>query len=464
MSVVGVPVFLAIANQTMISIALPEIGAHMGHIRRLPWLVVGYMIAVTVAGPVYGVLGDTYGRARVLQSALVVYIVGSLICSVANDINSLAIGRVIQGLGGGGLMSLAQALIADAVPPRERGRAQGNVAMISVLAATLGPLVGGLMVGTLGWRSLFLVTVPVAMLAMILLHRHNFPRSETPPTKFDTAGFFALLALVLGITGAIELASEPGNLAWAVTSGLIGLAGFVALFPTQRRAITPLFPPALFANPAVTRAALMAAFHGAGLVSLITMVPLLHAILRSEGVLETALSMLAMTATLGVSGFATGNLITKTGRTALFPSVSLIFAVAGIFTLGFFAADMSRLGLMTNYLIIGVSLGSVMPVVNTTIQQEAPAGNRGRAAGAVTFFRSVGAVAGTSLATTTLFLFAPVQAGIEPSAILAGQISIDAQTLGAWRTAFACGFCVIACFMIGTWIMALTTRSRRVEW
>ncbi len=461
--VIGIPVFLAMANHTMVSVALPQIGADLGQLRRLPWLVMGYMMALTVAGPLYGVLGDTYGRARMLQAALAVYIAGSLLCAFAGDLNTLAIGRVVQGLGGGGLMALAQALIADAVPPRERGRAQGYIAMISVLASTAGPLFGGFMVEILGWRSLFIVTIPLAGLAMLLLHRRKIPRGAVRSTRFDAAGFIALLALVIGATSAMELASESGLTLWVILSTALGVAGFVALFPTQRRAIRPLFPPDLFAIPAVTRAALMSAFHGGVMVGLVTMIPLFHALLRADGVLETAMTMLALTITLGVSGFVTGNLITVTGRTALFPSVSLAVGILALFFLAFYGADLARWVLMTTYSLIGLSIGTVMAVVNTTIQQEAPDQHRGRAAGAVTFFRSVGAVAGTSISTSILFMLAPIDAGSATGAIFSQTLSTDPQTLAAWRWAFSAGFSTLACLAIGTWVMALTTPSRRVE-
>jgi len=462
--IIGIPAFLAIANQTMVSVALPEIGANLGQLRRLPWLVMGYMMALTVAGPLYGVLGDTYGRVRMLQSALLVYIAGSVACAAANDITYLSVGRVIQGLGGGGLMALAQALIADAVPPRERGRAQGYIAMISVLASTAGPLVGGVMVEALGWRSLFLVTIPLAVLAMILLHRAKISRNQARKARFDIKGFFALLAMVAGGTSAIELATDTGLTTAVLVSAALGLAGFFALFPTQKRAANPLFPPDLFAIPAVLKAALMSAFHGAAIVALVTIIPLFHAILRSDGALETAMSMLALTMTLGVSGFVTGNLVTKTGRTALFPSVSLLIAIATILFLAFYGADLSRWALMAVYLTIGLSIGTVMSVVNIIVQQAAPEHHRGRAAGAVTFFRSIGAVAGTSLSTSVLFLLAPIETGGGAGAILSASVAIDPDAVQSWRFAFAAGFGTIACYVVGTWTMALTTPSRRIDW
>lgn len=462
--IIGIPVFLAFANQTMVSVALPEIGSDLGQLRRLPWLVMGYLMALTVAGPLYGVLGDTYGRARMLQSALLVYIAGSLACALASDLTVLSFGRVIQGLGGGGLMSLAQALIADAVPPRERGRAQGYVAMISILASTAGPLVGALMVETLGWRSLFLVTIPLAGLAMFLLHRRKIPRGEVRNARFDSKGFFALLALVIGGTGAIEMGSEAGLSLVVVACAVLGLVGLITLFPTQKRAANPLFPPELFAIPAVLRAALMSAFHGAALVGLITIIPLFHAIMRSDGAFETAMSMLALTMTLGLSGFVTGNLITATGRTALFPSISLIVAIAAIIFLAVFGADLSRWLLLATYSVLGLSFGTVMVVVNTTIQQEAPDKHRGRAAGTVTFFRSIGAVIGTSLSTSVLFLLAPFETGRGAGAVLSGSITLNPEVTHAWQFAFAAGFGSIACFVLGSWFMALTTPSRRVEW
>ncbi|WP_068303965.1 MFS transporter [Pararhodobacter sp. CCB-MM2] len=459
---IGVPVFLAIANQTMVSVALPSIGADLGQLRRLPWLVMGYMIALTVAGPLYGVLGDTFGRKKMMLTALVVYMAGSLICASAGTIEVLAGGRLVQGLGGGGLMALSQALIGDVVAPRDRGRAQGNIAAISVLASTAGPLVGGLMVQAFGWRAMFLGTLPLALLAMVVLAMWKVPAREvSAQRRFDAGGFVTLLALVLGVTVAIELAGEEGRRWIAAAGAVVGIAALLGLVRAERRATNPLFPPALFAVPAITRASVMVFCHGAAMVSLVTTIPLFHAILRSDGAVATATSMLALTVSLGVAGFITGNLVTMTGRTLLFPSISLPICGSLVVFLSFFGPDMSRPALMATYLAIGLSLGTVMAVMNTLVQHMAPDAARGRAAGSMTFFRSIGAVVGTALTSLVLFMVAP--GGADAGAILNGNHAADTASHAAWQVAFQATFGTIAVFIAIEWLMALMNPVRRLD-
>ena len=451
-------------NLSVANVALPSIGKYFDAGQSaLNLIAVGFSLGLAASVLYLGAVGDHSGRKFLLLLGTALSVPAALLAAFAWDEVVLIVARILGGVCAGMAFPTTLALITALWSGPARTK---SIALWSALGggiAALGPMVSGLLLQHFDWGSVFLVTIPLALLAMLLLHRRRIPRGPARQTRFDFAGFFALLALVLGGTSAIELASEPGHMAWVIPGALVGLAGFVALFPTQRRAHNPLFPPDLFAIPAVTRAALMAAFHGAALVSLVTMVPLFHAILRADSALETAMSMLAMTATLGIAGFTTGNLVTATGRTAIYPSVSLLVAIAAIGFLAVKGSDLGRTPLMAIYLIIGLSIGTVMTVVNITIQQEAPAVHRGRAAGAITFFRSVGAVAGTSLSSSVLFLLAPVRSGTGSGALLTGATGVDPQTLDAWRTAFMAGFGTIACFVIGTWLMALTNPSRRID-
>ncbi|HPD91582.1 MAG: MFS transporter [Rhodobacter sp.] len=461
--VIGIPVFLAVANQTMISIALPDIGADLGQIRRLPWLVMGYMLALTVAGPIYGVLGDVWGRARMMQVALAVYILGSVLCAASGSIEFLAAGRLVQGLGGGGLMALSQALIADLVAPRDRGRAQGNNAAISVLASTLGPLVGGVTVATLGWRGIFLTTVPLALLAMVVLARHPVPHHPAAEgrKRFDLGGFLALLVLAFGLTAAIELAGDSQTRLWAGLGAASAIAAIAALVRLEPRAANPVFPPALFSVRAINRASIMVFFHGAALVSLVTTIPLFHAILRTDGALATATAMLALTVGFGIAGFITGNLVTMTGRTTLFPSLALPVTAMMVLFLAFRGAGLERGPLIACYLVTGLSLGTVMSVMNTIVQQAAPQAVLGRAAGSVTFFRSIGASVGTAITSLVLFLVAPD--GTDAGAILVGGAGADPASHAAWHAAFQATFVTIAAFIAIEWFMGVVNPARRVE-
>jgi len=156
------PMFLAVVDQTIVATALPSIAASLGSLGRVSWIVVGYLVATTVAAPVYGQLRDVYGSKRMMFLALAIFIVSSLLCAVASSVELLTICRILQGLGGGGLMTLSQAMIGETIPPRERARYQGYLASVMVTSSTFGPVVGGYLTHHLGWRSVFLINVPIA--------------------------------------------------------------------------------------------------------------------------------------------------------------------------------------------------------------------------------------------------------------------------------------------------------------
>ena len=160
------PMFLAVVDQTIVATALPAIAATLGGVERLSWVVVAYLVAGTIAAPVYGQLRDVYGGKRMMFVALAIFLVASLLCAVSTSIEMLSAARLLQGLGGGGLMTLSQALIGETIPPRERARYQGYLAGVMVTSSTFGPVVGGLLTHSFGWRSVFLINVPLTLLAV----------------------------------------------------------------------------------------------------------------------------------------------------------------------------------------------------------------------------------------------------------------------------------------------------------
>src|SRR5262245_59800663 len=168
------PMFLAVVDQTIVATALPAIAATLGSVERVSWVVVAYLVAGTVAAPVYGQLRDVYGGKRVMFAALAVFLAGTLLCAVSSSVEMLALARVLQGLGGGGLMTLSQALIGEAVPPRERARYQGYLAGVMVTSSAFGPVVGGYLTQHFGWRSVFLVNLPLIVIAGLLTLRLSY--------------------------------------------------------------------------------------------------------------------------------------------------------------------------------------------------------------------------------------------------------------------------------------------------
>ncbi len=270
------PMFLAIVDQTIVATALPAIASSFGSVERVSWIVISYLVATTIAAPVYGRLGDALGRRRLMFVALGVFMAASVICAASVSLGMLVAGRVLQGLGGGGLMTLSQALIGEAVPPRARARFQGYLAGVAVTSSVFGPVAGGILTEAFGWRSIFLVNIPVGLIAALLVLRVTNRPGEAERGRFDLAGLVLFAAFVASFLVMLEQAQklQAANLPSILVLGAVSLASVVVLVWRETRAHDPLFPIPVFRNPAIWRSDLLAACHGAVLVSLVTYMPI----------------------------------------------------------------------------------------------------------------------------------------------------------------------------------------------
>ena len=400
------PVFLAVIDQTIVATALPAIARSLGEVERLSWVVVSYLVANMVAAPVYGRLADAFGRRRLMLTALIVFIVASLLCAISTSMLMLVATRVVQGFGGGGLMVLSQALIGESVPPRERGHFQGYLATMIVCGSTFGPVAGGFLTEWFGWRSVFLVNVPLGAIAMLLVLR--LPRaSETHHGRhgFDALGVALLAAFVAPLLVALELAQHLDPLLLPAMAGLIAvaLASLILLFRQERRAASPLLPLALMRLPAIWRADAMAGFAGASLVSMITFLPIYLQVVDGASPAETGFLMLPLTVAVGCGSFLVGRMISWTGRTAIIPSVGLLVTFATLVGLAIFAPLLSRWQMMW---LLGLSAffqGSAMPVAQVTVQMVAGPRQLGVGAASVHLTRSLGSAFGVALVGAVLF-------------------------------------------------------------
>jgi len=460
------PMFLAVADQTIVATALPSIASGLGEIERASWVVVSYLIANTIAAPVYGRLGDTYGRRLIMIAALAIFMAGSVFCALSPTIEILTAARVLQGFGGGGLMTLSQALIGETVPPRERGRYQGYLAGVSVTSSTFGPVAGGYLTQGFGWQSIFLVNVPLGLIAVALVLRLQTRPGDRRRTTFDTPGLFLFIMFVSPVILALEQVQRMDGRTLPMALGLLtfGMASLAALVWQEQRNTSPLLPPRLFREPSIWRSDALAACHGAALVSLITFLPIYLRAVRGTSPAETGLLLLPLTFGIGIGSMITGQLVTRTGRTAIFPTIGLAVTTLALLLVAFVISRLSLGQIPWAFGFIALCMGSVMAVVQVTVQTVAGPRMLGTGAAMVQFSRSVGAAFGT--ATVAAILFSVLAASDRETAGLFGAIidqGPDAiATLPAMRqamieseiaNAFRSAFIAIALFTAaGTWL------------
>lgn len=399
------PMFLAVGDQTIVATALPAIAASLGSVERVSWVVVGYLIASTIAAPIYGQLRDVFGGRRMMFLALGWFLVASLLCAASVSVEMLTLARVLQGLGGGGLMTLTQSLIGEAVPPRERARYQGYLAAVMVTSSTFGPVAGGFLTEHFGWRSVFLVNLPLVLIALLLATR--LPSRNNNPAKwsFDGPGLFWFVAFVVPLLLALEMGQRMSLYALPAMLFLLSIAvvAAVLLVRRERSAEQPLLPVGLLSQPTIWRSDALAACHGAVLVSLVTFLPIYLRVQQGTSASETGMMLLPMMFGIGAGSMTTGRVVSRTGRTAIFPSIGLSVATLSLLVLALGIGSFSRVGLGIFLFLQGLFMGTVMGVVQVTVQSAAPAASLGRAAASVQLSRSIGAAIGTATVGAILF-------------------------------------------------------------
>lgn len=469
------PMFMAAVDQTIVATALPAIAATLGDVHRISWVVVSYLVATTIAAPVYGRLGDALGRKRLLFVALALFVAASVACALAPSILWLSVARVLQGLGGGGLMTLSQALVGEAVPPRERAKYQGYLASVFMVSSTFGPVAGGWLTGLFGWQSVFLINLPLGVLAAVLARRlpDRAPVEAVP--RFDTLGLVLFAGFVTPLLVSLEQAQQlspaalPGALAGLALSGV----SLWLLLAQERRAATPLIPVVLLRRPAIWRADAMGACVGATIVSGVTFMPIYLQVVRGAAPGEVGLLLLPLTLGLAVGALLTGRMIARTGRTAVFPSVGLVVVTATLLFLAFAAPLLPVAWIPAAFAVLSLSLGTTMPVVQVTVQMVAGPANLGAASASVQFSRSIGAALGTALVGAVLFasltLQDPGAAGVFAAIVERGPAAMAALAperqpaiTGMIADAFRAAFLAIACFSATGALLAWSLPVRRL--
>jgi EmrB/QacA subfamily drug resistance transporter len=469
------PMFLAVVDQTIVATALPAIAADTGNVERASWIVVSYLIASTVAAPIYGRLGDAFGRRRLMFAALFIFILASLLCGLAPTIELLALARVLQGLGGGGLMTLSQALVGEAIPPRERARYQGYLAAVAVCANTFGPVAGGYLTEHFGWRSVFLVNLPIGLLAVLLTRKLENRVPEKSGWRPDPLGLLWFTAFVTLALLTLEQTQHVARSAVPLLGALFAatVVSAVLLVRQENRAPSPLIPLSLLRQPTVWRTDALAACHGAALVALITFLPIYLEVVRGLSPAETGVLLVPLTIGIGTGSLLTGRMVSKTGRTTVFPVFGLALLTICLVVLAVWAQAMSTTALGWLLLANGLLMGTVMGVVQVVVQSAAGPLQLGEAAASVQFSRSIGAAFGTALVTAVLFAVLSMKnpeaarlfaAMTEHGARVASDLSATQQVevRAVIAEAFRIAFLSIAAFTTAGFFFALSIPLRRI--
>jgi EmrB/QacA subfamily drug resistance transporter len=469
------PMFLGSLDQTIVATALTTIASQMGEVERIPWIVISYLIATTIAAPVYGRLGDVLGRKRMMFVALGVFIVTSLMCAASTSVIGLTAARLLQGFGGGGLMTLTQALIGEAVPPRERVRFQGYLATIYVSANTFGPVAGGYLTQHYGWQSVFLINLPLGLLAVALVMRIPPRPVRSGRLQFDILGVGLFAAVIAPLLLGLEQVQRVSLDAMPLAVGFFAIAAvaLVLLLRQERRAKSPLLSLQLLRQPSIWRCNCLTACVGATLLSLITFLPVYLLAVRNASPSQTGLLLLPLTVCVAVGSICTGQIVARTGRTAIVPSIGYILVVAAIATIIFFAPSLSNVQLSCLFGLLSVGLGTANPVVNITVQVLAGPKQLGAGAASVQFSRSVGSALGTALVGVVLFASLTITDGQTAAlfrelvergpAALAGlsaarQIIVQHEIADAFRAAFL----TVGVFAVTGLVLAWSIPSRRL--
>ena len=390
---------MAALDQTIVSTALPTIVGDLGGLSHISWVVTAYLLAQTAVTPVYGKLGDLYGRKIVLQVALVVFLIGSGLCGAAQSMSELIVFRGLQGLGGGGLMVGTMAAIGDVVPPRDRGRYQGIFGAVFGLASVIGPLLGGLLTSSVSWRAIFYVNVPIGIIAFGVLAATLPSRRDDVHHRIDYLGAVVLAAALSALVLLCTLGgtSDPWGSPTIIGLGIAAVALVVAFVLVEQRAAEPVLPPRLFRDRVFSVTSAIGLVVGFALFGSVTYLPLFLQVVLGASPTGSGLQILPLMGGLLITSIGSGQMISRTGKYKPFPIAGTAVMVVGLFLLSRMDPQTTRLTASAFMFVLGLGLGLVMQVLVLAVQNAVDYKDLGVATSGATLFRSIGGSVGTAV-------------------------------------------------------------------
>jgi EmrB/QacA subfamily drug resistance transporter len=390
---------LAALDQTIVSTALPTIVGELGGVTHLSWVVTAYLLSSTIVSPLYGKFGDTHGRKIILQVAVVIFLVGSALCGLAQTMLQLILFRGLQGLGGGGLIVTTIAVVGDLVPPRERGRYQGVFGAVFGVATIIGPLLGGFFVDHLSWRWIFYINLPTGALALAVIGAVLHSPSTRRQHVVDYVGAALLSVSLIAIILFTSLGGT--TLPWTsrITVGLIalGLISAIAFVVAEARAREPIMPLILFRNGTFAIASAVGLIVGLSLFGSITYLPIYLQVVKGESPTASGLQLMPMMLGMLATSIASGRIISAWGRYKPFPIAGTAIMTVGLLMLSRLSAEHAVWETSVDALVLGLGLGMVMQVLVLAAQNSVDFEHLGVATSGTTLFRSLGGALGVAI-------------------------------------------------------------------
>ena len=391
-----VGLLLSSLDTTIVATALPTIAGRLGGLEHIAWVATAYLLASTSATPIIGKLSDLYGRRRLFQVSIVIFLIGSLLCAVAQTFVQLVVFRGIQGIGGGGLMAMAFIIIGDLIPPRDRGRYTGFFTSVFALSSIIGPLIGGFFVDNLTWRWIFTVNLPIGIVALFVTNRALRIPQVKRDHRIDWQGAVmmvtSVMLLILAATwGGHEYAWSSTVIRLMIVGGLAVLGVFIWW---ERRVPEPIVPMRLFANPVVATSMIALVFMGSLLYSTDSFLPLFMQSVTGASATKSGLLLMPLMIGVTIGSVGSGRLVSIWGRYKIFPVVGLGFAFVAVLLFTRLAVDTQRWYVSAVQVVMGLGIGMTMPTTTTAVQNAVDGRDIGVASALAQFMRSFGGACG----------------------------------------------------------------------
>lgn len=399
-----VAMLLAALDQTIVGTALPKIASDLHGLSKYSWVATAYLLTSAVATPLYGKISDMFGRKKIFQSAIVIFLLGSILCGVAQTMNQLIVFRGLQGIGAGGIMVLVMAIIGDLVPPRQRGRYQGYFGAVFAVSSVIGPLLGGFFTDQLSWRWVFYINLPIGAIALTAIAARLQLPVHRAEHKVDFAGAGLLSVSVVSLL----LATVWGGVdypwaSWQIISMFVTSAVAAGLFIwRETKAKEPIIPLYLFRNAIFRVSTVLSLLVGIVMFGALIFLPQYQQIVRGDSATKSGLMLLPLVAGMMAASLTSGRLISKIGRYRMFPILGTALISISFWLFSHIAYDTSRWLLGIWMIILGAGVGMIMPVLTLAVQNAVERKHMGTATSTVTFFRSIGSSLGAAIFGTIL--------------------------------------------------------------